>query len=172
MLMRLFFIWLFVSERKQTTLMADEKSPARISNRLCATKSLRKEEYMWITVDFDSSEAIYMQLCNQIVEAIAVSKLQEGESLPSVRQMAEYAGINMHTVNKAYALLRQEGYITLDKRRGAVVNLGLDKRKAIESMTKDLRQIIARAKCNGMSAEEIHGIVDGVISEMEDSGRL
>ena len=115
---------------------------------------------MWITVDFDSSEAI------------AVSKLQEGESLPSVRQMAEYAGINMHTVNKAYALLRQEGYITLDKRRGAVVNLGLDKRKAIESMTKDLRQIIARAKCNGMSAEEIHGIVDGVISEMEDSGRL
>lgn len=96
---------------------------------------------MWITVDFDSSEAIYMQLCNQIVEAIAVSKLQEG-------------------------------YITLDKRRGAVVNLGLDKRKAIESMTKDLRQIIARAKCNGMSAEEIHGIVDGVISEMEDSGRL
>lgn len=48
---------------------------------------------MWITVDFDSSEAIYMQLCNQIVEAIAVSKLQEGESLPSVRQMAEYAGI-------------------------------------------------------------------------------
>ena len=160
MLMRLFFIWLFVSERKQTTLMADEKSPARISHRLCATKSLRKEEYMWITVDFDSSEAIYMQLCNQIVEAIAVSKLQEGESLPSVRQMAEYAGINMHTVNKAYALLRQEGYITLDKR------------KAIESMTKDLRQIIARAKCNGMSAEEIHGIVDGVISEMEDSGRL
>ena len=118
---------------------------------------------MWITVDFDSSEAIYMQLCNQIVEAIAVSKLQEGESLPSVRQMAEYAGINMHTVNKAYALLRQEGYITLDKRRGAVVNLGLDKRKAIQSMTKDLRQIIARAKCNGMSAEEIHGIVDGVI---------
>ncbi len=172
MLMRLFFIWLFVSERKQTTLMADEKSPARISHRLCATKSLRKEEYMWITVDFDSSEAIYMQLCNQIVEAIAVSKLQEGESLPSVRQMAEYAGINMHTVNKAYALLRQEGYITLDKRRGAVVNLGLDKRKAIESMTKDLRQIIARAKCNGMSAEEIHGIVDGVISEMEDSDRL
>ena len=150
--MRLFFIWLFVSERKQTTMMAAEKSPARISHRLCATKSLRNEEYMWITVDFDSSEAIYMQLCNQIVEAIAVSKLQEGESLPSVRQMAEYAGIN--------------------KRRGAVVNLGLDKRKAIESMTKDLRQIIARAKCNGMSAEEIHGIVDGVISEMEDSGRL
>ena len=42
--MRLFFIWLFVSERKQTTLMADEKSPARISHRIFATKSLRNED--------------------------------------------------------------------------------------------------------------------------------
>ena len=127
---------------------------------------------MVIEIDFNSDEAIYVQLMNQIILGIATSRLQEGDTLPSVRQMADTIGINMHTVNKAYALLRQEGYITLDKRRGAVVNLGLDKRKAIESMTKDLRQIIARAKCNGMSAEEIHGIVDGVISEMEDSGRL
>lgn len=123
---------------------------------------------MWITVDFDSSEAIYIQLCNQIVEAIAVSRLQEGESLPSVRQMADNIGINMHTVNKAYAILRQEGYITLDKRRGAVVSLGLDKNKTVEMMTKDLRALIARAKCNGMSTEEIHRIVDGVIDELEN----
>ena len=127
---------------------------------------------MYITIDFNSDEAIYVQLCNQIIMQIATNEIKEGDNLPSVRELADTIGINMHTVNKAYALLRQEGYITLDKRRGAVVNLGLDKRKAIESMTKDLRQIIARAKCNGMSAEEIHGIVDGVISEMEDSGRL
>lgn len=123
---------------------------------------------MWITVDFDSTEALYIQLCNQIVEAIAVSKLQEGESLPSVRQMAEYIGINMHTVNKAYAILRQEGYITLDKRKGAVVSLGLNKDKMVETMAKDLRGIIARAKCNGMSTEEIHGIVDDVIRGLEE----
>lgn len=123
---------------------------------------------MWITVDFESSEALYIQLCNQIVEAIAVSRIQEGESLPSVRQMAEIVGINMHTVNKAYAILRQEGYITLDKRRGAVVSLGLNKNKTVETMTKDLRSIIARAKCNGMSTEEIHRIVDAVIDELEN----
>ena len=125
-------------------------------------------EPMVLEIDFNSDEALYIQLRNQIIVGIATERIREGDSLPSVRQMADTIGINMHTVNKAYALLRQEGYITLDKRRGAVVNLGLDKRKAIESMTKDLRQIIARAKCNGMSAEEIHGIVDGVISEMED----
>ena len=66
---------------------------------------------MIIQIDFNSSEAIYMQLCNQIIMGIATSKLQEGDPLPSVRQMADTIGINMHTVNKAYAVLKQEGFI-------------------------------------------------------------
>ena len=62
---------------------------------------------MVIKIDFNSEEALYMQLCNQIIIGIATSQIQEGESLPSVRQLADNIGINMHTVNKAYALLRQ-----------------------------------------------------------------
>ena len=76
--------------------------------------------YELIQIDFDSDEAIYIQLRNQIILGIATSRLQEGDSLPSVRQLAEEIGINMHTVNKAYSLLRQEGLLTLDRRRGAV----------------------------------------------------
>ena len=57
---------------------------------------------MYIEIDFDSDEAIYMQLRNQIVLGIATNRYQEGESLPSVRQLAESIGINMHTVNKAF----------------------------------------------------------------------
>ena len=64
---------------------------------------------MYIEIDFNSDEAIYMQLRNQIVQGIATNQYQEGESLPSVRQLAESIGINMHTVNKAYHVLRQEG---------------------------------------------------------------
>ncbi len=52
---------------------------------------------MYIEIDFDSDEAIYMQLRNQIVLGIATNRYQEGESLPSVRQLAESIGINMHT---------------------------------------------------------------------------
>ena len=58
-----------------------------------------------VTVDFNSDEALYMQLCNQIILGIATSQIQEGDSLPSVRQMADDVGINMHTVNKAYTIL-------------------------------------------------------------------
>ena len=62
---------------------------------------------MLIQIDFNSDEAIYMQLRNQIIMGIATSRLKEGETLPSVRQLADTIGINMHTVNKAYSVLRQ-----------------------------------------------------------------
>ena len=64
---------------------------------------------MIIEIDFQSDEAIYMQLRNQIILGIATSLLREGDPLPSVRQLAEDVGINMHTVNKAYSVLRRKG---------------------------------------------------------------
>ena len=76
---------------------------------------------MFLKIDFNSDEAIYIQLRNQIIMGIATDMIREGDTLPSVRQMADYIGINMHTVNKAYSVLRQEGFVKLDRRKGAVV---------------------------------------------------
>ena len=76
---------------------------------------------MLIEIDFNSDEAIYIQLRNQIIMGIATSTIHEGDTLPSVRQLADNIGINMHTVNKAYNVLRQEGFLQLDRRRGAVI---------------------------------------------------
>ena len=78
---------------------------------------------MVIEIDFQSDEALYTQLMNQIIMGIATSRLQEGDPLPSVRQLADTIGINMHTVNKAYSLLRQEGFVSIDRRKGAVICL-------------------------------------------------
>ena len=66
---------------------------------------------MIIEIDFNSDEALYMQLRNQIIMGIATSQFHEGDSLPSVRQLADTIGINMHTVNKAYTVLKQEGML-------------------------------------------------------------
>ena len=82
---------------------------------------------MVIEIDFQSDEALYTQLMNQIIMGIATSRLQEGDPLPSVRQLADTIGINMHTVNKAYSLLRQEGFVSIDRRKGAVICLDVDK---------------------------------------------
>lgn len=120
---------------------------------------------MYIEIDFDSDEAIYMQLRNQIVFGIATNQYREGESLPSVRQLAESIGINMHTVNKAYHVLRQEGFITLDRRNGAVIFLEEGKAQAIQEMKETLRVILAKAVCKNISREEVHELIDEIFEE-------
>ena len=87
---------------------------------------------MYIKIDFNSDEALYLQLRNQIIIGIATSQYQEGDMLPSVRQLADTIGINMHTVNKAYSVLRQEGFVKVDRRRGAVIAIDIDKLQAME----------------------------------------
>ena len=121
---------------------------------------------MVIKIDFQSEEALYMQLRNQIILGIATSVIQEGDSLPSVRQLAGDIGINMHTVNKAYSLLRQ-GFLTIDRRKGAVIALDVDKMEAINEIKKNLRVILAKAHCKNISADEVHELVDEIFSEYE-----
>ena len=106
---------------------------------------------MVIEIDFNSDEAIYVQLCNQIIMGIATSQLQEGENLPSVRQLADTIGINMHTVNKAYTVLRQEGFVNIDRRRGAVT----------------LAILLAKGSCRNISKEEVHALIDEIYEEYE-----
>ena len=120
---------------------------------------------MLIEIDFQSDEAIYMQLRNQIILGIATSRLQDGDTLPSVRQMAECIGINMHTVNKAYSLLRQEGFVTIDRRRGAVISIDVNKRKALEELKQNLMVALAKGCCKSVSREEVHQLIDEIFDE-------
>lgn len=124
---------------------------------------------MMIEIDFNSGEAIYVQLRNQIVLAIASNNLQEGESLPSVRQLADDIGVNMHTVNKAYSTLKQEGYLKLDRRRGAVVAIDSRKNEELESILHDMKLIAARGICRGISKEEMMEVVSDVYDFLDGS---
>lgn len=119
----------------------------------------------FIEIDFNSEEAIYMQLRNQIIWAIATDGLHEGEVLPSVRQLADRIGINMHTVNKAYTVLKQEGILTIDRRRGAVVRIDADKLYAKEELRSDLKYVLAKAFCKNISRDEVHEMVDEIYEE-------
>lgn len=120
---------------------------------------------MIIKVDFNSDEAIYVQLRNQIVLGIATSRLQEGDSLPSVRQLAEEVGINMHTVNKAYTVLKQEGLIRLDRRRGAVIAIDMDKLQTLEDMKTQLSVVLAKGRCKNITKEEVYTLVDEIFEQ-------
>ncbi len=120
---------------------------------------------MYLSIDFNSDEAIYLQLCNQIILGIAMEEYREGDSLPSVRQLAENIGINMHTVNKAYTVLKQEGFVKLDRRHGAVISLNADKLRALEEVRRSMRPMIARAICKNITREDMHTLVDEIFTE-------
>jgi len=115
-----------------------------------------------VKIDFNSDEAFYIQLRNQIIFGIANAEFREGDNLPSVRELAEDIGINMHTVNKAYTMLKQEGYVKLDRRKGTVVAIDADKIKALEELTNNMKVVLAKAVCKNISCEEIHEIVNKI----------
>ena len=120
---------------------------------------------MFIEIDFNSDEAIYMQLRNQIILGIATAQFQEGDMLPSVRQLAENIGINMHTVNKAYTVLKQEGYVKVDRRRGAMIAIDIDKMQALNEVRREMQVTLAKASCKNISREEVHALIDEIYEE-------
>ena len=120
---------------------------------------------MIIKIDFNSDEAIYMQITNQIIMGIAKRQICDGDQLTSIRNMADEIGINMHTVNKAYTVLRQAGYVKLDRRRGAIVSVDVDKIEAIEEIRRELSVTLAKAGCMHISKEEIHELVDEIYNK-------
>ena len=124
---------------------------------------------MIIEIDFNSDEALYLQLRNQIILGIATSRIREGDELPSVRQLAGDIGINMHTVNKAYAVLRQEGFVKVDRRKGAIISIDADRMETIRELRKELQVILAKVSCKNISREEVHALIDEIY---EDNGGI
>jgi len=109
-----------------------------------------------LKLDFSSDVPIYLQIRNQIVMGIAEGKLSPGDKLPTIRTLAIETGINVMTVNKAYALLKQEGYILADRRSGAIINPGIAKSGFISEKHKDdLKLVISEIKLSGVSKERL-----------------
>lgn len=110
---------------------------------------------MILNVDLASEVPIYQQLRDQIVEAIAEGVLAEGSSLPATRTLAADFGINFHTVNKAYDLLRQQGLIRLNRKTGAVVTSTVADPPFPAEWTARARTLLAEAVARGLPADEV-----------------
>jgi DNA-binding transcriptional regulator YhcF (GntR family) len=108
---------------------------------------------MLLQLDFTSETPIYRQIRDQLVLGIADGKLRAGEKLPTVRALANEVGVNVMTINKAYQLLKQESYITADRRGGSVIAAG----KGVPSSDRTLAELrlpAASAKLAGMTRAE------------------
>lgn len=116
---------------------------------------------MIIAINEYSDIPIYIQIRNQIVLGISDGRLAPGEQLPTVRALAEEMGINSMTVNKAYQMLKQEGYIYTDRRNGAKVRERLEFSKELPTESKEmLQRVISEAKVRGMNKEDFYEICE------------
>lgn len=112
---------------------------------------------MILSIDPSGQVPIYRQIRDRVVEAIAAGELVDGSPLPSIRQLAADLGINPHTANKAYDLLRQEGLLVLNRRSGAVVQRDARSGPARPGFTGEwterLRTLLAEAAAHGQGGE-------------------
>lgn len=110
----------------------------------------------------DGSEVpVFKQIRNQIVMGISEGKLKPGERLPTVRALAEEIGINSMTVNKAYQLLKQEGYIMTDRRNGVRVRESFIALSGFSQEAEEqLHQLISEARIKGVTRDEFVKVVD------------
>jgi len=108
---------------------------------------------MILKLDFSSEAPIYRQIHDELVLGIATGDLAVGDRLPTVRALANETGVNAMTINKAYQLLKQEGYITTDRRGGTMV-AGKAATVPLGKITGELNLTAATAKLSGMTREE------------------
>lgn len=128
---------------------------------------------LFISLDLQSESPIYLQLRNKIIEGIASKQLKPGDPLPSVRNLAKDLGVNMHTINKAYQLLKTDGFIQIHRQKGVVINPdGFPEVTAdfVEKIKEELRPMLAEAICRGMTQEEVRRLCDNLYKEIAEGG--
>lgn len=116
---------------------------------------------MIIAINEYSDVPIYLQIRNQIVLGISDGRLSPGEQLPTVRALAQEMGINSMTVNRAYQMLKQEGYIFTDRRNGARVREEMNLSRELSMEIQELLQrVISEAKIRGIRKQEFFEICE------------
>lgn len=121
---------------------------------------------MILKLDFSSDIPIYQQIRNQIVLSVADGTIRPGEKLPSMRTLAAESGINMMTVNKAYQLLKQEGYLVIDRRSGARIAIPSHE-AALATLTPQLELLISEARLHGIERERFLALCGQIYSSQE-----
>ncbi|MBC1368711.1 GntR family transcriptional regulator [Listeria welshimeri] len=124
---------------------------------------------MLLSIDLQSEEPIYTQICNQIIEGMAKRELLPGDKLPSVRSLGADIGINFHTVNKAYQILKQEGLIQIHRQKGVVIHPdGVAKADELffKKLQTKLRPLIAESVVRDVSEEKWLEISKTIFDEM------
>jgi len=119
---------------------------------------------LWIQISPGSGEPIYVQVVEQIGEAIARGELSSGDKLPAVRKLAAELVINPNTVARAYSRLEQAGLVTTKTGSGTFISdpkLRKSDAADINILTERMDTLIARGLNLGLEARDLGDLFEG-----------
>jgi DNA-binding transcriptional regulator YhcF (GntR family) len=114
-----------------------------------------------IRINKSSGVPIYKQIVDQVEYMVEAGQLQDGDRLPSSRMLAAHLAINRNTVARAYAELRDQGFVVARQRSGMVIagaTEARDRARTRDEAREILRGSIARCLELGLSAGEISSL--------------
>ena len=121
---------------------------------------------MYVTVDERDARPLYQQLVDEIKTLIARGELNEGSSLPPVRQVASDLGVNFNTVAFAYRKLAKEGLIRVRQGSGAVVISKTLKENAELRLRAQLRTALTQLVLAGLKLSELKAMINEELDEL------
>ncbi len=117
---------------------------------------------LW-AVNPSDPQPLYEQIATVVRRAVAERTLRPGDRLPASKDLADALDVNLHTVLRAYQMLRDEGLIELRRGRGAVV-IAAD--TGASQLTTRIDELVAYAEQRGISRSQLaHRISQGVHDE-------
>lgn len=123
---------------------------------------------MLLSIDPSLDLPIYTQIVNQVIIGIAKGTLTHGFQLPSVRSLASDLDINMHTVNKAYKILGEQGYVTMIPKKGVTIKTDRDENNDLEPSFDELELALAKVKLTGLSHQKIKELVGNILIDFKE----
>src|SRR6266850_3106175 len=110
---------------------------------------------MYITIDETDSRALYQQIVDEIKALIVRGELEEGSSLPPVRQVAADLGVNLNTIAFAYRQLQKAGLIKVRHGAGAVVTARVVTQGNAEQLHPKLIAALTDLILSGLTRAEV-----------------
>jgi GntR family transcriptional regulator len=123
---------------------------------------------MWLSIDEKDNRPLYLQIINQVKAQVSQGTLKPGDELPSVRELADSLGINLHTVRSAYLKLRDQGIIDLRLgRRARIAHLQdfSDNPESKAQLDRRIKELITDAQLMGLSPDDIRALVNQQLNQ-------
>jgi GntR family transcriptional regulator len=130
---------------------------------------------LWVQITPGSDEPIYVQIVEQVSEAMAKGQLVAGDKLPAVRKLAAELVINPNTVARAYTILEQNGLVTTKTGSGTFVadpKLRSKNAADVNILAERMDTLIARSLNLGLEAEDIFSMLKSRLAKFTKTGKL